>query len=44
MKAIYKNHKGNPANQPFNVSARKNLTKKNAWWQVGKSNKAKKGN
>ena len=24
--------KGNPANQPFNVSGRRNLTKTRSWW------------
>ena len=26
--------KGYPANQPFNVSPRRNLTKKKSWWAV----------
>lgn len=30
--------KGFPGNQSFNVSPKRNLTKKNAWWQIGKSN------
>ena len=30
--------KGYPANQPFCIRGRKNLTKKKAWWQVGNSN------
>lgn len=27
------NSKGAPNQQPFNVGARRNLTKKNSWWQ-----------
>lgn len=30
--------KGYPANQPFCIRGKKNLTKKNSWWQVGNSN------
>lgn len=30
--------RGYPHRQPFNVSARRNLTKSRAWWQVGKTN------
>lgn len=41
--------KGYPANQPFCIKGKKNLTKKNAWWQhepyhnngVNRSNKPK---
>lgn len=42
MKSNYKNHAGNPANQPFNIRGRKNLTKKSAWWQLGNNNNRKK--
>jgi hypothetical protein len=30
--------RGYPHHQSFNVSPRRNLTKKRAWWQVGKTN------
>lgn len=35
--AMFKNHPSNPANQPFGLSGRKNLTKINSWWKVGSS-------
>ena len=31
----WKYHPSNPGNQPFVGAGRKNLTKKNSWWQVG---------
>lgn len=34
----WKYHPKNPANQVFNVTARKNKTKQKAWFQVGNSN------
>jgi hypothetical protein len=37
----YKHKENNPANQPFNVKARHNLTKKKSWWSNG-GKKAKK--
>lgn len=30
----YKNHVSNPANQPFNLNGRRNLTKKRSWWST----------
>lgn len=30
-----------PHQQPFNVTPRYNLTKKNAWWQRGNNNNAR---
>ena len=35
--------KGAPSHQPFCVAPRRNLTKRNAWWQVGQSNNRKQG-
>ena len=35
--------KGYPGKQSFNVTARRNLTKQKAWWQVGKDNNRKQG-
>ena len=37
----WKYHPSNPANQPFNINGRKNLTKTRAWFQVGKTNGVK---
>ena len=31
-----------PSKQEFNVSAKKNLNKRNAWWQKGSSNNPRK--
>jgi hypothetical protein len=33
--------RGFPHRQPFCVTPRRNLTKRNAWWQVGQSNNRK---
>ena len=33
--------RGFPHCQPFCVTPRRNLTKRNAWWQVGQSNNRK---
>lgn len=38
METKFKDHKRNPANQPFNINGKKNQAKKKAWFQVGKSN------
>lgn len=35
------NVKGFPHRQPFCVTPRRNLTKKKAWWQVGRGNNPK---
>ena len=35
--------RGTPSKQPFCVTPRRNLTKRNAWWQVGRSNNRKQG-
>lgn len=32
------NPKGYPHKQPFCINGKKNLTKRRAWWQLGKSN------
>lgn len=40
-KATMKSNKRNPANQPFNVKGKKNITKSKAWWQLGNSNNKK---
>lgn len=34
----WKYHPKNPANQPFRINGRKNISKSKAWWQLGKSN------
>ena len=38
QKTQWQNHPSNPAAQPFQLSGRKNLTKKRAWWQLGNTN------
>lgn len=35
---VWKYNPSNPANQPFQLNGRKNLTKTKAWWQLGTSN------
>lgn len=38
---LIKHHEKNPANQPFQLAGKKNLTKKKAWWQLGNNNNPK---
>lgn len=34
----FRNHVNAPHNQPFNVGAKANRTKKNSWWNIHSSN------
>lgn len=37
-KMEWQDHKSNPANQPFNINGRRNLTKKKSWFYADSPN------